>query len=277
MGANELRKNRKPKPVTLIVGIACRNAIVIGADSRTSSESGCRDDTKKINILTFKNGHAIMAVAGSADMGALLTAKMQDAALGEEIKDHRSIGEFFENILRRFKADQAKAYSCQLKKLVDTYMLRGVSFSALVAYYFKRQPYLYTADTPLLAATPQDYSCLCLGCGSDVGKYLLRGLDVSTFKSHQTVLTTVNIIREIKLTDNRCGGPTQITILGNGDSDKPEILSQQTVEAMECRLAALSESHVQERERQTQEIINSTSLGYQSFGLPPGPNLEDLG
>jgi hypothetical protein len=60
------RKPKKGKRVTLILGIICRDAIVLAADSQTTKGSAKQLGANKISVAEFGNGKAAVAESGSA-------------------------------------------------------------------------------------------------------------------------------------------------------------------------------------------------------------------
>ena len=267
------RPKRRDSAVTIISAIICHDAIVVATDSRTTDSGGSRDDTTKSAVLSFKNGHAIVAVSGDADLGSLLAEQLQVAAPSVELKDYRSAPEALNAVLLAFKDDQAKrAYGCATDKLHEQFLIRGVNFAVVLAYYFAKQAYIYSAEVPSLQFVRRDYPYWSLGCGKDVADYLLRAFDFPQKCSHDTALAAVYVVGEVKRSDCRCGGPTQLTLASS--EAKPEKLTQQAVQAMEEQMTHVAGVQQQECQRQIQAAIESTRLAYQSL-LPGSIPLED--
>src|SRR2546425_1042988 len=59
---------RKPKnPVTVIIGIICKAAIVPASDSQTTYGDSKRRDAEKIRVVPFKKSKVLVAQAGALD------------------------------------------------------------------------------------------------------------------------------------------------------------------------------------------------------------------
>jgi 20S proteasome alpha/beta subunit len=255
---------RIPTVVTIISALVCREAIVIASDSRTSDEDGSRDDTVKISHLAFANGFAIMATSGDADIGSLITERMEFAAPTFTLRDHRTAPEALDKTCLQFKREQAeKVYCCPLEKLRNEHLIRGVRFNLLLAYYFDSKPYIYTAEIPALICTQRTYHHWSLGCGKAVANYLLIAFDVSSMTSKDAVFTAAYIIREIKRSDNRCGGPTQISIVSAGN--KPEKLSPKSIQEKELLADRLDEQRKAAWDA-SKDTRSQVAMQYQNLG-----------
>lgn len=250
--------------MTIIVGIICKDAIVVATDSRTMDESGGRDDAIKSARIKFANGCGIVAVSGCADLGSLVVDQLEIDAPAVELRDYHSAPDAFSDALLKVKRAQAeREYCCAIEKLYEEQLVRGVKFGAMLAYYWKGEGYFYTAEIPGMGLRRRQFPHWALGCGRDVANYLLRGFDFPSMTSHQATLAAVNVIQEIKASDPRCGGPTQITLLGCNPEDKPEKLTAETIASMEKEVAAIAEAQKRERLALEAEIARAGNLAYQ--------------
>jgi 20S proteasome alpha/beta subunit len=91
---------RKPikKPVTLIVGIVCRDGIVIASDSQTTGEYGEKQcDKEKVFRIEFKDrSPGLIATAGSLDFSTQVVEMIERCALEIEANNPRSLADLAE-------------------------------------------------------------------------------------------------------------------------------------------------------------------------------------
>ena len=85
------QKKRK-KPVTLIVGIICKDGIVMASESQTTFGESKRCDAEKIRIVEFKTKEAILvAQSGAEDISNRLIDQMEARAKNQEFENEESV------------------------------------------------------------------------------------------------------------------------------------------------------------------------------------------
>src|ERR1051325_5664509 len=97
--SNRIVLPRKKKPMTLIVGIVCKDEIIVATDTRTSYSTHSDDRSKKLRIIDYKYGKVLVAwsgyVAFSVDTVDVLA---REAALLEP-RHHRDIAGLAKRII----------------------------------------------------------------------------------------------------------------------------------------------------------------------------------
>jgi 20S proteasome alpha/beta subunit len=206
------RLRRKPKPVTLIVGIICKDGIVVAGDSQTTNLSTrmARTDGSKIYNITLSDGASgIVATAGSVEWSLQIVERVERLAKQAELKSERSFADLVEtaNIEIKQKERLVRRPSRELKQHFDDY-----ETTLLIANYFRRKPCMYTLHSNRLVSptrvTNQLYTTI--GNSAAMADYILRKFDIPTTLSgvaHGMAIYTINEI--IMAKDTSCYYPIQ--------------------------------------------------------------------
>src|SRR5208283_2846036 len=96
-------KTRKKKPVTLIVVIVCRDALVLAAESETTRGVAKTQSAHKLHIVPFLNGtHALIGEAGSAFPAGVCADAVRQIAAKTAVSSEDSIPKVIEAAFREF-------------------------------------------------------------------------------------------------------------------------------------------------------------------------------
>src|SRR5437899_7246721 len=86
-------------PVTIIVGIACKNGIVLASDSETTCGFAKSRDTVKVHFIQFSNGMALLGESGNADIASRAIDQFQDYAKATALTDYRTAADVLQKAL----------------------------------------------------------------------------------------------------------------------------------------------------------------------------------
>ena len=241
---NNIRKpNKRKTPVTIIVGIICKDKIVLTSDSQTSFGSSKRTDTNKISVVKFAdNNPVLVAQSGNAELSSRAIEQFEKLAKTTQFDDYRRPVEAMEEALRLLKQDVIRLNNWESNRELAHEFFQDLdnNFSLMIAYYYGAPPlpYLYTVSFwPGIAARQYGYSTL--GCGSTVAEFILSRSKVSEMETSYAIMTAIYTVEEVKKVDAFCGGQTKIAILDinhkaiTTNNQKALDLIKCTIESME--------------------------------------------
>lgn len=208
--------------MTIVIGIKCRDGVVISCDSQSEYERGV--DVKRLTqnkIYEFDNRYLF---AGSGLMSHIqILVDTVSSALRTQSEQQRSIlnKDEGESTVEQALLALVKHYN------VDRSTLLGVDnrdfFSPLVifasidpdsSYYLDLLHGNYGMVEPMA-----DY--VAIGSGAAYAELLFRSLFYSNMGVEQAIAIAAYIIDEVKAIDPHCGGNTQIsTITTQGETDE---------------------------------------------------------
>ena len=226
--------------MTIIVGIICKDNIVVGSDGQTSattSQTAKRLDADKIAVVTLQDGTpALVAESGSSVITGRLIELMREDAKATKATDYRAPADCAERAVRKLKAEllipllPADRTAEELQDIYNSY-----AAALLIAYYHnKTEPFLFSIDFSVGIAC-REYKYALLGCGYNVAELLAGWFDFSEMVFAQAVVTVAFMIGEVKKVDAFCGGPTNVkciksetgTIRGGLSPDKLKVLENE--------------------------------------------------
>lgn len=209
-GMNDTETKKRRPCVTIIIGIICKDGIVVAADSRTTLDTGGnRDDTEKVHLIQMKKRRAIIGRSGHDHLSSRVIFDLEKKAQHFTPTDYRSVAELADsvvegsrNVLRELADNQA-----ELQKRFTDYPM-----TFLLGYYYKRQPYLFKLDLLLGLSSPTKSGHLAIGCAAPLADYILKDVDTSQMTPEQALVLAIYAVEEVKQNDARCGGPTRVGI-----------------------------------------------------------------
>src|SRR5258708_27218441 len=84
---------KKRNPVTLIVGIVCKEEIIIATDSRTTFPSHVEDHAKKIRVIDYRHGKVLVAWSGYTAFAIDTVEIFEQRCQKFAPKDYRALAE----------------------------------------------------------------------------------------------------------------------------------------------------------------------------------------
>jgi 20S proteasome alpha/beta subunit len=208
----------KKKPVSLIVGIICKDGIVLAADSQTTKGVAKQLGTNKISVAEFGNGHALMAESGSADLSNTAIEIFQRKAKGVKMEDESTVAKIAEESVREVvKGITAHLNPNSPDSERQSFLFEEVNyFELMVAYYFEGRPRLYKLNPAWCIPVPASSYFMTSGIAGDLVNYILLkhtkpGMD-SKFAAVIAVKTILDAIDNIE----GCGEPARVASIHKG-------------------------------------------------------------
>jgi 20S proteasome alpha/beta subunit len=211
------RKRKRKAIVTIITGIICNDGIVLASDSQTTFGTQKQCDTNKINPVQFVNGWALVAESGDAELSQKAVATFQEFASVLNPTSEKEIIFKAEQAVKSVRQQQIALYQGQNFSLEEWQQefRDNRPFELMIAFYFNKTPHLYTLSLSTGIAHKINLHYAAIGCGSNLGGYLLAELSTPEMPSYLATPISVYIVESVKKHDAFCGGATKIAQLPN--------------------------------------------------------------
>jgi 20S proteasome alpha/beta subunit len=206
----------------LIIGIVCRDGIVLAAESQTTMPpTGKLLGTDKIHIIEFEFDRVLVAEAGSDTLSNRAIEIFEKKAKGVKIDNaetvlnlaQKSMREVIETLKQQFNPNAPP-------EQIHDFLWRDENrFELMIAFYAEQQPYLYVLNSAIAAIPDRKRSYFkTIGVGSDLAHYILkrytrRELDYE-FASVIAVKALIDVSHHIE----GCGLPMRLASLHHGQS-----------------------------------------------------------
>jgi 20S proteasome alpha/beta subunit len=212
--------------VTIIVGIVCADAIVLASDSQTTSGTAKRTDTEKITSVNFANLEILVAQAGYAPFSGQAVEIFTALAKDKEATDYRTVAETAELAMRKLK-DRIRFQQgdCTMEELREFVWQHELGCELMIACHFEGKPYLFTIDMVVGVANKVNSRYEAIGCGANLGAYLLSELCEADMHFDQAAVLAVYVVEIVKNHDAYCGGQTKLGIIHRVDDLMSKVLS----------------------------------------------------
>lgn len=234
--------------MTILVGITCREGIVVASDSRTSELHSMQDDAKKIHHIVFANAEpALVAEAGYAlpagnsieqirkmalSMPLKAISDAEDAAKQAMYHTRDAIFAMYPNPARG-DDEMRRIYSDHSHDLVIASLVGGVPNLGVMTF----------GQSFMALKKPH----VAVGKSSLVADFMLRRFrdDFPQMSLSHAVVLAISIVSGVIEIDKDCGGPVQVACLRPGSEGLPssvEFTSAETVLAVLAGLKGRQES-----------------------------------
>ncbi len=207
---------RRPR-VTIAIGFACQNSIVVGSDSQMSESPGTFQslNERKVVEIRFRDGSAaLLAKSGSIGVGNAYQSALEDAAAKAVPQSARSIADIAAEVLKTTRDELLTAYHHKTFEPDSSQRyLASIYSNFLLAYYHNGKPNLYTLELDSAYAFPCKGEFEAIGCGASVARLLLSDLNFKEKKLGESFGLAFYAIEMCKKYDQGCGGPIQLKAL----------------------------------------------------------------
>jgi hypothetical protein len=162
--------------VTLIVGIICKDGIVLAADSQTTKGAAKQLGANKISVVEFENGKALVAESGSASLSVSAIQAFQRKAAGRKIEDDSTVATIAEEAVREIRSSLTSLNpNCNSPTEWQDFFWREANyFELMVAYYFGGKPHLYKLNPLWCIPVPATSHFMTSGIAGDLANYILQ-------------------------------------------------------------------------------------------------------
>jgi 20S proteasome alpha/beta subunit len=199
-------KPKLPPNMSIIIGIICRDGIVMAADGQlTDPYVGTTSEVNKIHVIQFSADHVIVGVAGGYPFTNRVVEKIAELGDAVAIRQKKDVTEIIENAIRQTKAP------------LDEQQLKAVNDSGagmIIAFYLNGRPQLSYVD-PFSSGiiTDSEKHYCAAGIGSFLANYLLDEYLGKDPYHEFGIATAIFAIKKVKDNTRYCGGKTTIMTL----------------------------------------------------------------
>ena len=256
-----LRKPQRKAPVTIIVGIVSKDAIILASDSQTTFGTVAQLDVEKITKLRFSDAVALVAQSGSAVHSGRAVEILEDLAKDQSLTDYRTVADLAQKAMRSLKDElRFQNGDCTMDWLHEHMLKNGTCCELMLAYFFDGKPYIYTIDLMMGIANRKTSHYAAIGCGSNLGNYLLAEHAKPNMESEFAAVTSIYVVENVKKHDAFCGGPTKIGAVRrppkpNCHSWDVEIFTDEKIDGIAKRLELIDISTKEIRTAKIQESL----------------------
>jgi hypothetical protein len=216
-------------PVTILLGFTytiVRPAIMLASDSKITGDSSATSasgDTEKIVEVKFANGRALLAKAGRKAATDRFEEMFRERAAKKEITNARDPATVAEDAIRDLRLQLADRYPGP--NLSQHLLEHECGF--LLAYFFEKQPRIYSITLQSSLATLAKTGVATMGCAASLADFLLTGIDRDhggSRRNKRTIMSgivkaAVYTVELCKLHDSACGGQVQVGMINEAEAD----------------------------------------------------------
>ena len=200
--------------MTIIVGLVCKDCLVVAADSQTTDGHTKRCDTQKISSVQFADAQAVVAASGMSSLSNQAVAEFQKLAVGVEIKADDAIAQIAKDALFEVRRHQMEIYVHQYSLEQWQRFFRDDNPAELVVgYWFSDKPYLWKVSLHECVPIPSRCGYIISGVGGPLADYLLKEHFVAGVEPAAGAAIAAFVVEQVIANNSTCGHPIRIAYL----------------------------------------------------------------
>jgi hypothetical protein len=241
--------------MALIVGIVCRDGIVLASETQKTLGDYRIPNTTKIHKVEFQNGKALIAESGASDWSNIALEKILKRAKTTTIVADDTIANLVSSVVREVRNDHTSLHpNATPEQWRDYFLSEENRYNLMVAYYFGMKPFIFNVEPAKCVPVPligSHYSTS--GIGGELGLFLLREHSQKDMEFWFGAVIATYVIETVKENFEWCGGKTHVGVIRpflHEDLYRPatteSFLRRQTrfVSYADERIAIFSDSYV---------------------------------
>ncbi|HWV99089.1 MAG TPA: hypothetical protein VNZ64_05285 [Candidatus Acidoferrum sp.] len=200
--------------MTLILGIVCKDGIVMAGDSQTTWGSSKRWDANKMREVKHPYGRALVAEAGATLTSARVIEELTKIADKRELFDAKEgLAGLAEIAVKKVRDDlRSQHFDCTSEELQRIIERNELDCELMLAHHVG-EPMIHTVSLSMGISNKAGGLFETLGSGSDLATYLLTDLCAPDLECSFASVIAVHVVETVKRHDAYCGGPTRLGIL----------------------------------------------------------------
>ena len=138
----------------------------------------------------------------------------------------------------------------------------GLNCELMIAHYHERKPCVWKVNLDIGIATKVTSHFAAIGCGSNLGEYLLSEHSDKEMESQLGSAVAVHAVETVKKHDAFCGGPTRVALIAQTDSEVVSfygesiiIFDQEVVTDFAKAISEIDDTSKQERTKRVLENL----------------------
>lgn len=247
---------KRPNPVTLIIGIKCKDAIVLASDSQMTTGNSKRTDGSKLERVDFKDFPAMVAQSGDQVLSNRFIDILTGLAVSAPIKTPEDVGLVIQAAMRNLRTELHELhFGCSSEELSEIFRKEGTSVGVMVGFFLDKTPQLISISLASPTYRKSRYYFEADGCGATLGEYLLAEHSTPEMDKQLAATVAVYVVELVKRYDAYCGGPTNVGVLQDYFDVGPSIgiYHQAAINRCAERVLEISEAGKPERLKMFQE------------------------
>ncbi|MGA2174317.1 MAG: hypothetical protein ABSH38_04955 [Verrucomicrobiota bacterium] len=208
--------------MTIVVGLIGKESIVLASDSQSTYGVAKLLNARKIGVVAFENGTALVAQAGAAYPASRAVQLFERKAKSLRVTDSESFIKAARDSVLEVKhcliEGQGGAAFSEDRR--EQFFRCDYYFKLMVAYYLNDQPFIFTIDSYdcLPVHLKSDY--VAMGCGDTLAYYLLSEIVELGMPFTNCMARAIYVVEKVKQNVEGCGGSTCVGVVHNvPDSD----------------------------------------------------------
>jgi 20S proteasome alpha/beta subunit len=199
---------------------------------------------------------ALVAQSGSATLSGRAVEILIGMAKNQQVADYRVVADIAQNAMRQLKNElRFQQGDCTMEELRDYILKNESGCELMLAYYFENKPFLFKVDLVLGVATKINSYYAAIGCGGNLGEYLLSEYSKPNMDFNSAFSTAIYVVEEVKKHDAFCSGDARIGFIQ--PSDPPVIMDQNVINSVVRGLTAVNEAAKEDRSKKISEMLKS--------------------
>jgi 20S proteasome alpha/beta subunit len=207
--------------VTIIIGFACEDGIVLASDSQLTYPDGTKvKPVKKLFQIDFKNGSVGVAFTGYVEPATTFIELFQERARNSPISHFRTVADIAEegaNVHQRMMLKECSDRG-MTRKQKQSHLAQN-SYTVLLATYFEGVPHLFELPSFTRKAVENKNPFIADGGPHALARFFSEGIDIRRLPMREALPLAAFIVNACIEFDSYCDRPLQMAILSQDHSE----------------------------------------------------------
>lgn len=214
LGPRPTHRRKQPRPVTLIIGIICKDGLVMACDTQVTTGQSKRINGTKLREIQLADMPLLVAQAGSySHTGRYIQILAQ---LGEFVspKSAQDVATLMQRAMEEFKKELSRLHlDCTSEELVSLLSKLEIDCNILCGFYLDGKSHLISINIcdsiPRICETHFEAD----GTGALLGDFLLSEQTTPGMPIHFASTMAVYVVGVVKRYDLYCSGNTVVAMI----------------------------------------------------------------
>lgn len=223
--------------MTIIVGVLCKDGVVIASDSQAGSWKGVdvkRLDYTKVYDLSLDGALAAVTGAGVSPFITRAIEMLKERTKEKKFHTPREVADIAESVMaelhKRYVVDRSRELgytkSPSQRKIFPKVGAQwqgqddSLGFALMLGMCCGNDSCIYTVYSDGVAERDERYASL--GSGSAFAEYLLARLYRDDLTLEEAIKVAVYVVEEVKKVDPYCGGPTRVVAISKSGIERKD-------------------------------------------------------
>lgn len=187
----------------------------MATDSRTTFPSHVDDHAKKLRIIKFDGGSALVAWSGYTAFAVDTVDVLEKESASLKPTHYRDFAELAKQVVDKTRTREIAPYRGALISVdsVQSHLRDNMQFNLMMAYYFRNQPCLYMLGFPSGSIYREQAHFATEGQNASLAAYLLKEYTQPDMDKKLATAIAVYVIEAIAEHDKTVGGLARVAVL----------------------------------------------------------------